>query len=111
MNKTSDLIRTYTMRIKVTRKQDVILSAMLEECRELYNASLGERISAWKTCRKSISLFDQFKELTQLRGSIAEEKSFPVMIQRDPLKRVDLAFPDTIRSRCQKKALRRTETI
>jgi putative transposase len=84
--------RTYTARLKTTKRQDGKLSAMLVECCELYNAALQERRDAWKTCRKNISLYDQFKGLTELRKAIPESASFPAHIQRDPLCRVDRAF-------------------
>lgn len=90
--KNRSMIRTYTMRIKVTRKQSAALAAMVEECRELYNAALGERKDAWKTCRKHISLYDQQKQLTEMRGVYPDEAAFPAAIQRDPLRRVDRAM-------------------
>ena len=33
----------------------------------MYNCALEERISAWKTCRKSVSFYDQDKQLKDLR--------------------------------------------
>lgn len=86
------MIRTYTMRLKPTRQQSERLFAALEECRELYNAALGERKDAWKVCRKSISYYDQQKQLTEMRHLYPDEAEFPVAVQRDPLRRVDRAF-------------------
>jgi len=86
------MIRAIAMRLKVTRQQSERLSATLEECRELYNAALGERKDAWKVCRKSISYYDQQKQLTEMRHLYPDEAAFPVAIQRDPLRRVDRAM-------------------
>ena len=88
----STMHRSYTVRLKPTRKQREWLEAMLEECRELYNAALGERKSAWEVCRKTISYYDQQSELVDLRRLSAESSSLPSAIQRDPLRRVDRAF-------------------
>lgn len=86
------MIRSYTTRLKVTRRQDAVLSGLLLHLCELYNAALGERRDAWKVCRKRISLYDQQVELTQLRAMDEESASYPVAIQRDPLRRVKRAF-------------------
>jgi putative transposase len=86
------MMRSYQVRLKATKRQALALTALLGECCELYNASLQERRDAWKVCQKHISLYDQQKELTQLRAVDDESASFPATIQRDPLSRVDLAF-------------------
>jgi putative transposase len=69
---------------------------------ELYNAALQERRDAWKICREHISLYDQQKELTQLRALDPETASVPVDIAREPLRRVDHAFRAFFR-RCKAK--------
>jgi putative transposase len=84
--------RSYTVQLRVTKRQEVTLSALLVHLCDLYNAALGERKSAWETCRKSIAYHDQQAELTQLRAIDPDSESFPVVIQRDPLRRVKLAF-------------------
>jgi putative transposase len=80
------------MRMKPTGRQRERLAAMLEECRELYNAALGERRSAWQVCRKRIGYYEQQKSLTELRALCAASADFPAAIQRDPLRRVDRAM-------------------
>ena len=69
-----------------------MLESLLTELCELYNAALEERRSAWKTCRKSIRLIDQQKELTELRAISPGSAAFPVVVQRDALRRVHSAF-------------------
>lgn len=68
-----------------------MLTRILADNCETYNACLQERIEAWKLQRKSISYRDQQNELTELR----QDKEFSWMacdIMRDPLRRVDRAF-------------------
>lgn len=68
-----------------------MLERILADNCETYNAALQERIEAWKLQRKKIGLYDQFQELTELR----KEEPYQWIacdIQRDPLRRVDLAF-------------------
>jgi len=86
------MIRTYTMRLKVTRKQDETLTRLLAQLCELYNMALQQRRDVWKSHRKSFSLYDQHHQLTELRGGVEEYRQFPATIQRDSLRRLDLAF-------------------
>ena len=68
-----------------------MLTRILADNAETYNACLEERIGAWKLQRKSISYRDQQSELTELR----QDPAFAWMacdIMRDPLRRVDRAF-------------------
>jgi putative transposase len=85
------------MRLKATRKQSEILSRLLAQLCELYNMALEQKRNVWKSHRLSIGLNDQMKQLTELRAGSEEYASFPVMIQRDPLRRLDLAFKDFFR--------------
>lgn len=96
------MFRSYTGRMKVTRKQSLALEALLSELCELYNAALQERRDAWKVCRKQITYYDQQEELTQLRALDPESAAFPVAIQRDPLRRVKRAFDGFFRRLKQK---------
>ena len=84
--------RSYTTRLNPTKRQDALLTGVLAQNCELYNCALEERIGAWKTSRKSLTLYDQQKELTQLRAVEPEYAAMPVAIQRDPLQRLQRAF-------------------
>lgn len=59
--------KTFKYRLYPTRAQSDFLAGQLREACDLYNCALQERISAWKTCRKSISYFDQTKQLKAMR--------------------------------------------
>ncbi len=84
--------RSYTTRLSPTRRQDALLSLVLAQNCELYNVALEERVGAWKTSRKSLTLYDQIKELTELRAAEPEYAAMPAHIQRDPLRRLQRAF-------------------
>ena len=68
-----------------------MLTRILADNCETYNAALEERIGAWKLQRKSISYRHQQSELTELR----KDPLFQWMacdIMRDPLRRIDRSF-------------------
>jgi putative transposase len=94
------MIRTYTMRLKVTRKQDEALTRLLAQLCELYNMALQQRIDVWKSHRESLTLYEQFKQLTELRAGVYEYAQGPLKVQRDPLLRLDRAFKNFFR-RCK----------
>ena len=68
--------------------------------RELYNAALEERRGAWKWERRSVTYFDQTKELTELRELRPETLAFGVTVCRGTLRRLDRAFSGFFR-RCR----------
>lgn len=94
------MLRSYTVQIKATKKQCERLASLMDHLCELYNAALQERRDAWKICRKNVSCYEQYRELTELRKLDAESASFPATIQRDPIKRVQRAFDGFFR-RCR----------
>lgn len=81
----------YKYRLYPTKPQALILDGELREACSLYNAALEERIGAWKVCRKSISLYDQCKQLKYMRadGCLALTNS---TCAQDVLRRLDRAF-------------------
>jgi len=86
------MIRTFTMRLKTTKRQGETLNAVLAQLCELYNMALQQRRDVWKSHRLRIGYYDQQKQLTELRGGVEEYRNLPVKIQRDPLRRLDQAF-------------------
>lgn len=85
------MLRTFQFRLRPNATQAAGLGRILEDNCETANACIQERREAWKLQRKSISYYDQQKELTELR----KDPAFQWMacdIQRDPLRRVDRAF-------------------
>lgn len=91
MSFVSNMIRTYSYPLKPTRVQEQILNRWLISCQQLYNAALEQRRDAYRKLHKSISLFDQQKQLTELRTE-TEWSSIPAEVLRSPLSRLDKAF-------------------
>jgi putative transposase len=61
------LRRSYKFLLRPTRRQAGLLTRMLENHRELYNAALEERREAWRRARVSISFYDQDRQLKEVR--------------------------------------------
>jgi putative transposase len=89
--------RTYKYRIYPTKAQRTALNATLSLCCELYNAALQERRDAWKKQKKSISYFDQTKQITLFKQDRPEFKDISSYVLENILKRVDLAFQSLFR--------------
>jgi putative transposase len=61
------MIISYKYRLYPTPIQLQKIDEQLTEARHLYNAALEHRISAYKSCGKSISYYDQAAELKEIR--------------------------------------------
>lgn len=69
------------------------LDEVLWRLRTLYNAALEQRILVWRSRRKSISFYDQCKELTDLRVDDVAYRGLDCdMTRLTVLRRLDLAF-------------------
>lgn len=87
------MIRTSKVKLGKAKKQEAKLFSVLFLCRQLYNAALQQRIEAYKKQDISLSLYDQYKDLTQLRGDDESYKALPVEMTRlTSLHRLDKAF-------------------
>ena len=62
MNYIYIMIRTYQYRLYPTKSQEQTMLNNLFLCRHLYNTSLEQRISAYKTKQITISCYDQYNE-------------------------------------------------
>jgi putative transposase len=85
------MFRTYQFRMLPNAGERSALERILLDNCETYNAALQERRDAWKLQRKSISLYDQYKQISDLRKD-PQFQWIAAEIQRDPLRRVDRAF-------------------
>lgn len=76
-----------------TPRQGRALLRLLDASREVYNASLQERRDAYEhTSQTRIALFDQFKQVTDLRGSRDDVLAWGIQPVRWAMRRVDDAF-------------------
>lgn len=88
------LVRSYSFRVKPTKKQEVMLLQWLEVTRELYNAALEERREAWARRRKSTHVLDQIRQLPDVRRAREDVGAVPNVVLRGALDRIDHAFKD-----------------
>ncbi len=79
-------IRSYKYRLYPSKKQTLLLEALVEEHRKIYNHALGQRIAAWECDRVTVSYYDQCSWLNQLRD-LANCSSF-----QQTLIRLDKAY-------------------
>jgi putative transposase len=93
------MFRSFQFRLKPNVTQEAMLQRILSDNAETYNAALQERREAWKLERKSITYYDQQKELTELRKDTAFQW-IAIDIQRDAIRRIDRAFKAFFR-RCK----------
>ena len=69
-----------------------LLDRILAMLALLYNAALEERIQAYCRSGKSISLYDQYKSLTEIRQDHADWRAISVLVARSALARLDRAM-------------------
>jgi putative transposase len=82
---------TFKTRLLPSRGQHDKLRSALDHTRDLYNAALAERIDCYRKTGKGRSWQNQCKGLTELRADPAWA-IYSAVMQRWPLKQVDLAF-------------------
>ena len=93
--------RKVTYRLYPSRSQDTALSEMLGLHQRLYNAALEQRIAAWRLQRKSLSAYDQMRDLTELRADDERYAALNAQSAQVTLQRLHLAFSSFFR-RCKK---------
>ena len=86
------LKRTYRYRIYPTVRQRFTLESQLNFACQLYNAALEQRRYAWRGRRQAVTLYGQFRELTDLRAAGLGPVDMNCSAMRDPLRRLDRAF-------------------
>jgi putative transposase len=86
------MIRAFNYPLYPTASQESSLRAALVACQQVYNAALEQRISAYKKQNKQVTKFDQYKDLTELRGSDEAFGRVAAVILRSPLFRLDRAY-------------------
>lgn len=85
--------KSFTYRLYPNKSIQTILNNQFELCRQLYNACLEQRISAYKSVnKKSISYYHQSNELKELKESFPEYKEIFSQSLQQVLKILDTAF-------------------
>ncbi|WP_165367463.1 RNA-guided endonuclease InsQ/TnpB family protein [Phytoactinopolyspora endophytica] len=86
------LCRKATFAFDPSPSQERRLLDLLGACCEVYNAGLQERRDAWKLSQASVSLFDQFKQVSELRRVRDDVLAWGIQPLRGALRRLDEAF-------------------
>ncbi len=91
------MIRTLRYPLRPNKAQEAKLEVYLLRCRQLYNAALEQRKDAYRKQGKTLSRFDQQKDLTQLRQDDLDFAAVPATILRSSLRRLDLSYKSFFR--------------
>jgi putative transposase len=90
--------KAYKYRLYPTSKQEQTLFWTLSRCRELYNAALSERRDAYRMTGKSISYYEQKRDLPEIKTEIREEyQAIHSQVLQDVLLRLNRAFESFFR--------------
>jgi putative transposase len=84
--------KTYKEKLRPTPAQERALEEVLWRCRDLYNAALEQRITAWQRRRASISRFEQEAELRDIRAEVPEYAAIHTHVLQDVLARLDKTY-------------------
>jgi Helix-turn-helix domain len=84
--------KTFKEKLRPTPSQERALEAVLWRCRELYNAALEQRITAWQRRHISVSRFEQEAELKAIRAEFPEYAAIHSHILQDVLARLDNTY-------------------
>lgn len=82
---------TYKVRAYPTRAQHALFADYLEHTRQIYNAALEERINCYRLTGRTLSKYEQSRELTELRAE-PDYARFPRRLQRWALNLLDAAY-------------------
>ena len=86
-------MKAFKFRLYPTCKQAETLQWTLDRTRELYNAALQERRDAYRMAHKTISYYEQKRDLPEMKTSIRPEyQNIHSQVLQDVLLRVEKAF-------------------
>jgi putative transposase len=86
------MIKAFKYKLEPTKAQVQSLDWTLNRCRELYNAALEERISAYKKAGVSINYHSQAVSLPEVKEGRPEYNDVHSQVLQDVLKRLDKAY-------------------
>jgi putative transposase len=91
-------VKAYKYRIYANIATTEKLQWVLDLCRELYNAALAERKEAWRMAVKSISYYEQKRDLVEIKESIRPEyQDIASHVLQDVILRVKRAYDNFFR--------------
>ena len=84
--------KMYKEKLRPTPMQGRALDEVLWRCRDLYNAALEQRITAWQRRHVSVSRYEQEAELKAIRVAFPEYEAIHSHVLQDVLARLDKAY-------------------
>jgi putative transposase len=84
--------KTFEYRLRTNKKFVAAFEKALDDSRFVYNCALEQRIRVYNASGKTISFYEQSRQLTEARNELPELKSVLRTIQSDALERLDEAF-------------------
>ena len=91
------MIQSLKFRLYPNREQVEKLNRALNTCRDLYNASLEQRRTAWRNGRHSVRVSGQMAELPELKRELPEVGEVYSQVLQDVLWRSDTSFQNFFR--------------
>lgn len=85
-------VRVFRFRLYPTKPQEAAMLETLRLTRTLYNAGLEQRIAAYRKQGKTVTAYDQQKELTALKAECPEYAGVYSHVLQDALDRLDKAY-------------------
>lgn len=92
MSDSTTSIKTFRYRLYPTRAQEAAMFETLRLTRTLYNAGLEQRREAYRKHGKTLSAYDQQKELTALKEACLEFSGVYSHVLQDVFDRLDKAY-------------------
>lgn len=84
--------KTFLYRAKINNQTNANCHDWLNICREVYNSALKQRISRFQETGKSLSFYDQSKQLPSIKKEFPETKTVNAQTLQDVLNRLDKAY-------------------
>jgi putative transposase len=84
--------KAYKYQLMPTPTQEKVLEEVLWRCRELYNAGLEERKTAWEKCGAAVTFAMQSAQLPGIKDERAEYRDINAQVLQDVLHRLDKTY-------------------
>jgi putative transposase len=85
-------VKTYVYPFHPTKAQEAVLHEWLYLCQQLYNAAFEHRREAYRKQHKTVSFYEQKRELKDIRRADARYVAVPHHVLANPLLCLDLAY-------------------
>lgn len=85
-------MKTYKYRLQANQATFGNAEHWLNLCRRLYNVALEQRITAYKSCHKTISCYGQINELPALKVEYTEYRDIDAQVLQEVLERLNRAY-------------------